>query len=186
MAIQLNDLLDTLAKIKDLVGYTYQRKSPTDNNDNEKILRVAIEEQRRTYDWIDKSYDQLRLKILTVLGGGLAALTFLYSTGTLFIPQEIYGRIFYFSGLGMLISALGILIFALKPLPWEFSIEDRDLLQLPANNIVEYLEYTKQRHMVCYQINIRAYNFKQRLFNLSLNPLIFGSIILVVIKLFRG
>jgi hypothetical protein len=57
-------------------------------------LSIALEEQRRVYDWISDNYEQVRVKILTILGGGLAALTFLYASGQLFIPPQVYGRIF--------------------------------------------------------------------------------------------
>lgn len=150
------------------------------------ILRMAIEEQRRVSDWIAHNYDNVRNKILTLLGGGLASLTFLYASGnSLFIPPEVYGKIFYFSALGMVIVALSVLIVALRPIPWEFTIEDRDLNKIQdVKSELDYLEYIKQKYMDTYKINIYAYEYKQKLFNFSLYPLVFGVIILVVIKLF--
>jgi len=127
----------------------------------------------------------VRVKILTLLGGGLAALTFLYSDGKLFIPAQIYGRIFYFAALAFIIAALTFLVTSLKPLHWEFPIEDKDLLKIhKVPSKLDYLIYMRDKYMECYTINISAYEYKQKLFNISLYPLIFGVIILVVIKLF--
>lgn len=149
-------------------------------------LTIALAEQRRVYDWISNNYEQVRVKILSLLGGGLAALTFLYANGELFIPAQVYGKILYFAALGMIIISLSCLVLALRPLPWEFPIADKDLLKIhKVPSKYEYLQYMKERHMECYTINIGAYNYKQRLFNISLYPLIFGVIILVVMKLFK-
>lgn len=152
----------------------------------EDILTIAVEEQRKVYDWIADGTTQVRIKILALLGGGLTALAFLYSAGSLFIPPQTYGKIFYFSAIGMLVVAFTALIHSLKPLHWEFPIEDKDLLKISkVQTKLEYLEYVKEKYMECYTINISAYNYKQKLFNVSLYPLIFGIIILVVIKLFK-
>lgn len=152
----------------------------------EGVLELTIEEQRRVYDWISKGYDQLRLKLLTILGGGLGALTFLYSSGELFIPTtDVSGKIFYFFGLAMTLGAVGVLIVALKPLDWEFPTENKDIAELDKfETRYDYLVYIKDRYQICYEINISAYNYKQKLFNYALYPLIFGIIILVVLKLF--
>ena len=68
------------------------------------ILHTAIEEQRRVYDWLTGHYQQIRIKTLTFLGGGLTAMTFLYAGGGTFIPREIYGKIFYFLALGLVMK----------------------------------------------------------------------------------
>jgi len=150
------------------------------------VLEIAIAEQRRVSDWISTNYEQVRVKILTFLGGGLGALTFLYSNGDLFIPGQVYGKIFYFAGLGMVIASLTILITSLRPRRWEFTIEDKELLRIhKVESKLEYLKYVRDKYMECYTINISAYEYKQKLFNISLYPLIFGVIILVIIKLFN-
>jgi hypothetical protein len=155
-------------------------------DEQKEILKIAIEEQRRVCDWITHNYDNVRNKILALLGGGLAALTFLYaSDGGLFIPEEVYGKIFYFSGLFLTLMALSTLIAALRPMPWEFTIEDKELNKIDTvSSELEYLQYTKEKHMEAYKLNIHTYEYKQRLFNFSLYPLVFGAMILTVIKLF--
>jgi hypothetical protein len=159
--------------------------SEPDETTQVEVLEIAIEEQRRADNWISHNYDNVRNKILTLLGGGLASLTFLYASGDLFIPPEIYGKIFYFAALTLILFALSRLIVALQPMHWEFTIEDRDLNVIhTVQSKLEYLKYVKERYMLVYKMNISVYELKQRLFNLSLYPLIFGVMILVVIKQF--
>jgi hypothetical protein len=149
------------------------------------VLKIAVDEQRRVDDWIAKNYDNVRNKILTLLGGGLASLTFLYSSRQLFIPPEIYGKIFYFAGLSLIILGISTLIHALRPMHWEFTTEDKDLMNIhKVETVTEYLLYVRDKYMAAYKTNLHAYEYKQKLFNFSLYPLIFGVIILVVIKLF--
>jgi hypothetical protein len=150
------------------------------------VLVLTIQEQRRVYDWLDENYNQLRVKSLTILGGGLGALVFLYSSGNLFIPKSTADKIFYFSGLTMVIFAIGLLIASLRPQEWEFPTEKKDIACLEQfETEFEHLVYTRDRYQVCYDVNIAAYDYKQKLYNLSLYPLIFGTIILVVLKLFN-
>lgn len=156
----------------------------------DEVLMLAIDEQRRVYDMLATLWAQLRVKCFTFLGGGLTALTFLYASTNnkdqLFIPNETYGQILYFAALGVTIFGLVSLFLAIKPSHWEFPTEKHDLLKLHYATQRSYLEYTKDRYITCYDVNSKAYEYKQRLFNLGLYPLIFGVIILIVLKLFRS
>lgn len=67
--------------------------------EEEKILEIAIEEQRRVFDHLNAGYEQAKVKLLTFIGAGLALMTYLFSSGNLFVPEELYGKIFYFTGL---------------------------------------------------------------------------------------
>jgi hypothetical protein len=151
------------------------------------VLRIAIDEQRLVAQKLHEDYYQMKTRILTYLGGGLAVLTFLYSRadGT-FIPDETYGKIFYFAGLGMMVMAISLLLYALTPAEWEVPTENVKLELLEGDNDLEYLAYVKLRYVACYKTNIRAYTTKQKLLNTSFFPLIFGAIILVVLNIFGG
>lgn len=160
-----------------------------DEESQAEILEIAIEEQRRSDSWIAHNYDNVRNKILTLLGGGLAALTFLYSSGnsngSLFIPPEVYGKIFYFIALFLILFGISGLIMALRPRHWEFTTESRELASISTvQSKLKYLQYVKERYMIAYKNNIVAYENKQKLFNISLYPLVFGIMMLVIIKLF--
>ena len=156
----------------------------------DEVLEIAIEEQRRVYDLLFSYWNQLRVKIFTFLGGGLTAMTFLYantqSQDQLFIPGETYGKILYFAALGFAVFGLVALFLAIKPIHWEFPTERHDLESLRHPTKHAYLQYVKDRYLTCYDMNVKGYDYKQRLFNLGLYPLIFGVIILIVLKLFRS
>ena len=160
--------------------------SPNNNNPPEEVLEIAIAEQRRVYDHLCESYQHVKIKILTFLGGGLALLTFLYSDGTTFIPPQVYGRIFYFIGLTLLVSALIMLFVAIRPTYWEVPTESVDLRKLDYDSPKDYLNYVKERYLICWDINRKAFQTKQKLLDFAFYPLIFGAIILVVLKIFKG
>lgn len=152
----------------------------------EDVLEIAIEEQRRVYDDLSQSYDHAKIKVLTFLGGGLALLTYLYSTSNdLFVPQELYGQIFYFAGLTLIIGALGNLLSALRTSPWEVPTESKELRKINGSDSrLDYLRYTRDRYLACWDNNIKVYESKQRTLNISFMPLILGAIILIVLKTF--
>lgn len=70
-----------------------------DRNREEKIrsLELAVVEQRRDYDVLEKLYERAKVKNITFLAAGLTLLAFLYSTvpdgrasfaHKLFLPKE--------------------------------------------------------------------------------------------------
>jgi len=158
------------------------------------VLRIAIEEQRLAAQKLDDAYNHMKSRVVTYLGGGLAAVLFLYSRqGTnahpadaLFIPTEIYGQIFYFLAVAIFIVSIGLLLLALTPGLWEMPTEQKELRSLAEKNELTYLKYVKNRYCECFETNIKTYNHKQRLLNTAFYPLIFSVIILVVLNLFGG
>lgn len=152
------------------------------------VLKTAIEEQRRVYDELVDSKKHLDIKTLTLTGAGLALLTYLYASGSLFIPEQLYGQILYVVGALLLFGAVGTLLYAVKPSgQWEFPTEtDEKLVNLSETDEQAFLIYVKNRYIYCYKHNIKYYSKKQRLMNLSFFPLVFGGIILVGIKVLEG
>lgn len=127
MASELNEILDSLKKIKELVKDTEQTVPITSSKDREGVLELALEELRIIYARLDVSQATIKLRVLTFLGAGLALLSYLFSTrGDLFIPSERYGKVFYFIGLGLIISAISMLLHALRPGFWAVPIADKD------------------------------------------------------------
>ena len=157
------------------------------------ILKVTIEEMRRTMDWLDTAYARHKTRTLAYLSGGLATLTFLYANGDTFIPDNTQGKIFYFAGLGLLLTAIAILLAVqLRPNHWEFSIENRDIeaVKFPTTKDFlaseeNYLQYVKERYYVAYKMNLAVYEYCCKWQNRSFIPLLTGAIILAVLKVFR-
>lgn len=160
-----------------------QRKQE-DSKIDDAILLLTIEELRRTLDWLSDAYDKVNTKILTFLGGGLAALTFLYASGDLFFPAEFYGQIFYVIGLVGMVSGIVMLFISLWPRVWEFTIDSEDLNDMNFNDYTHYLQYVKQNYMKAYKSNSNCYQKKHRLLHRAFIPLVIGAIILVVLKIF--
>lgn len=164
----------------------------TSEEERKAILTLAIEELRRTLDWVDSAFVRMRNKTLTFVGGGLATLTFLYANGNTFIPAQTYGRIFYFFGLGLLLAAIiTLLTVLLKPMHTEFSIENDDIeaIAFPsAKDFLKseeaYLMYTKERYYKAYTMNLRAYEYCCKWQQRAFLPLLIGGIILAVLKIF--
>lgn len=151
------------------------------------VLRIAIDEQRRVYDEISNSKHAVAVKTITLAGAGLALLTYLYADGNLFIPDEQYGKIFYFVGALLTLSAISMLLFATKPLgKWMVPTENTRLKELAERDERKYLEYVSKSYTDCFDHNLKHYHHKQRLMNYAFYPLVFGAIILVVIKIFGG
>lgn len=148
------------------------------------ILEVSIEELRRTLDWLSASYDKIKAKTLTFMGGGLALMVFLYSSGDVFFPSELYGRIFYIIGFALVVSALVMLFASMLPRKWEFSIDSDDLEDLNFVDKEHYLQYVKNNYMYAYKCNLKTYEKNHKMLTLSFYPLIIGAIILVVLKTF--
>ena len=152
------------------------------------VLKVTIDEQRRVYDELVDSKKHLDIKTLTLTGAGLALLTYLYASGNLFVPEQLYGQILYVIGAVLAFGAVGTLLYAVKPSgQWQFPTEtDEKLVDLAEADEQAYLVYVKNRYIYCYKNNIKYYSKKQRLMNLSFFPLVFGGIILVAIKVLEG
>jgi len=163
-----------------------------DSADRKAILRATIDELRHTFNWIDSAHTRMKTKALAFIGGGLATLTFLYADADIFLPPQTYGKIFYFVGLGLLLTSLVMLLsVSLKPAHWEFSIEDKDIeaVKFPSNkdflaNEEEYLLYLKERYYMAYKMNLSMYEYACKWLNRAFIPLLSGAIVLAVLKIF--
>lgn len=157
-----------------------QNEPPLDDE----TLKLTIEELRRTNDWISNSYDKVKTKTFTFLGGGFGLLIFLYSSGDIFFPKEDYGRIFYVLGLALLIGSIVMLFVSLLPRIWEFSTDCDELEELNFEDHSHYLQYVKSNYIKQYRKNKHTYEKNQRIMSLAFYPLTLGAIIMVVLKIF--
>lgn len=148
------------------------------------VLFLAIEEIRRTNDWLTHAYDTVKSRSLTLIGGALGLLVFLYASNGIFFPKEVYGQILYIIGLGLMIFALGLLFLATVGRHWEFSLESRDLEKMDFKDYDHFLAYVKERSLYAYRCNKSAYDKAQMLSAMALKPLLAGAIILIVMKIF--
>ena len=175
---------------------------PTNTNDEEpslKVLKVAVNEQRRFHDELTGSFRGLRTKIITFIGAILALLTFLYAGATttkvpetrstvdrLFFPSELYGQIFYLVGLTCLIYALAKLVHGAKPdAQWSVPFEQSDFASLKDTDERVYLEKLKDEYVKATDNNLRMHAKKSEAMKDSFYPMLVGGILLVVLRYFQ-
>ena len=152
------------------------------------VLEIAIEELRRTYDKLCNDYDQNRVKTIAFLGGEITLLGFLYASGNLFFPRQIYGKIFYAIALGLLIVAVISFFRALRsslwPVPTEFSeIERLNKIHKTKNS---FLEYVKDEYLACVKQGIEIHQKKVSMLEFGAIELLTGGTILLLLKFFGG
>ena len=79
------------------------------------ILETSIKVLEERYQLFNKMYEGAKGKTVTFLGAGFALLVYLYSNTTgeknglldlLFIPEEIYGKLFYFISLYLILTSM--------------------------------------------------------------------------------
>ena len=163
------------------------------------LLQLALEEQRRFHDELTTSFDGQRNKIVYFIATALAILTFLYSGATdsaksiserLFIPDELYGIIFYFFGLFSLLYALVELIKGARPdTQWEVpsdAIEQHALGDV--NDQISkkaFLQSLVNEYEVSSTKNLTVHGKKSEAIKSAFFPLLIGAIILVVLRFFQ-
>lgn len=154
MMAKINDVLDAIQKIEALF-----QQHPKDSNreENEKELnRLAVEELRRLYDNIDRSFDNLRTKALALLAGEVTIVTFLISSShkhPIFHGDvPIYGIVFY--GLAILSFVIAFLIFVnvFSTVEWQHPPEEKDVQNITDrfnHRPLKFLEYLKDEYLEC-------------------------------------
>lgn len=187
MAGELNKILDTIKEIKGLLlKDTEQPRNASEEKSRENVLELALEELRNIYNRLDGSYDLARTKILTFLGAGLALLSYLYGGGDLFIPDERYGKVLYFIGLGLVIASVTLLLHSVRPVQWAVPIETEMRKMLRTKQRIDMLELLVEEYVECMESNIPKYERKMVYLNSAFTQLLCGGIILLVIKSIGG
>lgn len=162
--------------------------------DRVRVLELELEEQRHDYGATLRFYEQARVKNISFLAAALALLTYLYGTvpdghaslrQRLFIPIQPYGVIVYFIGLALFITAVVLLVYALRSRTWHTAY-DNDQEECVTESYERYLQYMHKRYLTISRLNGATYAKKQGLLEMSLLPLLVGGIVLLVLKIFGG
>ncbi len=179
------EIKKSLTEIRELMEIGPQDKTD-DQEDNSDTLELALEELRIIYGRLDESLATIKVRVLTFLGAALALLSYLYGSETLFIPAQNYGRVFYFLGLGLVVSAIGFLLRALKAMAWSVPIESKLTKIRLHKKKHELLELLVEEYIECMIINLGRYETKVADLNSGFFQLLCGSILLLVIKSIGG
>jgi hypothetical protein len=197
--IGIRKLLNKLTKLWGVllaIHRTDEVQTPKANtlksNQEERIksLELAIDEQRRDWDSLSASYETARLKNVTLLGAAFAFSTYLYSANDpkrslrerLFYPYHWYWDTLYIIAFVALISAIILLLFALKPQTWSTAYDDEQD-DSSMNSYPSYLEYMHKRYLRSSGINRTSYTNRQELLDTAFPLLIGGGIMLLVIRI---
>lgn len=148
------------------------------------VHEKSIEELRRMHEEVCDIYKNIRTKTITFLGGGLALLSFLYGGGDLFIPKEIYGRIFYSVGFVFYMSSLFLLFLAAQPVLWRLPTKIKKHKEMKFSTYLEFLVYIKNEYTDALNINFAHNEKKQKYLNSATVLLASGAILLLIIKSF--
>lgn len=158
-------------------------------------LKTYIEEQRRYHAELTSSYLGKTTKIITYIGAILALLAFLYSGALdstkptferLFIPAELYGKIFYAFGLFLLLYALGKLIHAARPAgQWTVAVQSKDVKAVESMTEEAYLLKLKDDYENARRDNIALNDTKHYAIRDSYYPMLIGAIVLIVLRYFQ-
>lgn len=155
---------------------------------SEDLLCLGLDELRRYYDKISNDYDRVRTKVLTLFGGALVLLSFLYAGGDLFIPEAVYGKIFYVVGLAALVVGVIILAWATRPGIWAIPGELKEASRLTSRykDKEEYLEYLRLEYIEGITFCKAKLAAKVQMLDLGGTLVFFGGIMLLIIKYFGG
>lgn len=163
---------------------------------DKEAVKLYIEEQRRYHDELTNSYLGKTRKIITYIGAIFALLAFLYAgaldphkhttKAKLFIPDQLYGQIFYAFGLFLLLYALGKLIHAARPAgAWTVAIQSKDVEAVESWTEEEYLVKLKNDYEDARKDNIELNDTKHDAIRESYYPMLLGAIILIVLRYFQ-
>ncbi len=162
---------------------------------DKEALRIYIEEQRLYHAELTSSWLGKHTRIVTYIGAILALLAFLYAGALdssqstkvrLFIPDEIYGQVFYAFGLFLLLYALGKLIHGARPSgAWTVAVESKDVHVVESLTEEEYLVKLKNDYEAARKDNIVLNSRKHEAIKDSYYPMLLGAIILIVLRYFQ-
>lgn len=152
------------------------------------ILRAAVDELRRLYDRLSNIYDGLKVKVLALIAGEVAIISFIFSGQSVKIPEEPYGVIFFATGLAAMAVAFGLLLWVISTADWLVPHDTKEsrLLHKRYKTEEEFLEYLKDDYESC--IDHCAGKIKKRsaVFNKTVLVLSSGVTILLVLKFSTG
>jgi len=160
-----------------------KKNQMTKNEDQIQLLKLSIEELRRMHDEITNAYSNVKIKIITFIGGELALLNSLYSNGELFLPKEVYGRIFYLLGLTSCVVALLVLCLSIQPVLWRMPTESKK--HRKHKIYLDFLKYVREEYVEALSINKSHLGKKQDRLDLASSLLMIGAVILLIIKNFN-
>jgi hypothetical protein len=163
-----------------------------EDTETEVILQVALDELRIVHEKISNVYDQLRIRILALLAGQVAIVTFLFSGDKderIHLPLETSGKIFLAIGILCMILAFILFVYLIASTrDWPIPGDMNEIEQINNGNdnrydsLEKFLLFLRKDYLEGNRECIKTIAKKATKFNLALYLLLAGVIILLVIK----
>lgn len=157
--------------------------------------REFIRQQERFHDELTAEKNRIKTKNYTYIAAIFTFFAFIYSSALndskpvqdrLFIPDELYGIIFYAAGLFFLMYALGKLIHGARPYGvWYVGYESEDAEAVETMSEDDYMVKLKNDNETAHERNIAQYNKHYIAVKDSFYPMVIGAIVLVVLRYFQ-
>ncbi len=165
-------------------------------DEEKELLRICVNELQRLYDNIDDSFNHVRTKALALLAGEVAIVAFLFSvdgsgSGRSFFEDgaPFYGVALYVLGVALLGIAFVSFLYVVSSVHWTHPPELKDLKDIRKrfhSNSVEFLEYLKSEYSDAINHCIRKCNARSKGFMLGAYTLVFGILIMLLLKYGRS
>jgi hypothetical protein len=157
--------------------------------EKEAVTLVLIEDLRRLYDHVNNNWINLKNRVLTVVFGEVAIVAFIFSDNaqfnlTSFTVAEV---IFFFAAIFAMAGSFLTLVWIVSTSAWIIPLELSESRKVYKryHSKLEYLEYIKEDHEATIESCLRKMDQRSKAFNKVLVALMFGIIVLLVIKFTR-
>src|SRR6266404_7417319 len=160
---------------------------------DKELLELGVEELRRAYDHISRSFEQLRTKALALIAGEVAIVSFIFSSnqprnGILGHSVPIYGIVMFGIGIALLVIAGLIFLYVSSTSHWSHPPDEKDMVNLHKNfnNRTEFLEQLRLEYITAIPECIKKISPRARRFMVGVYMLVIGIFILLLIKYCGG
>lgn len=156
---------------------------PIKDDDKPEVIKTSIQELKSLYQRIDTNWINLKNRTLGLLAGEVAVVSFIFTDNT-FVPKEIYGRVYFAVGIGLVSLAFALLLFILATSSWRmpYDVETSQKLYKRFDSHLDFLEHIREDYEQCINFCLVKMAFRARLYNISLLALSSGIIMLLVLR----
>jgi hypothetical protein len=197
----INEILDTLSKIKRLLGGKDNREektsmlTPVEEEQRIRALKIVVQEQKRDYDYLLHIYNRTRATEGLLLTATFGIIAYLFSktpTGphvslskVLFIPPQAYGKVIYImAAVAFLYGSVRLTLIVFGNNPWETAYDISYKCDFEYNEL-STLEHFKKRYDDCHEFNLDKYARRKSELKFLFYCVLITAIILIVIKVLK-
>lgn len=161
---------------------------PLPQKDKEPTVAIVLDDLRRLYDHISANYQSLKNRVLALIAGEVAIVSFIFSGDGFELDKFTSAeRIFFFLGVILLGVAFGLLLWIVSTADWQIPLdvgESKKLYQR-FNSKLDYMEHIKDDYEGCVVYCLGRMATRAKVYNRTLFILSSAILILLVIKFTR-